>query len=62
MVSNITELAEVGLDLAVDFAGFDITTPEALKTVRPGGTVVLVGMGKLYTTIDVTDFITKNKK
>ncbi|RPA60851.1 alcohol dehydrogenase [Aerococcus agrisoli] len=62
VVSNITELAEVGLDLVVDFAGFDITTSEALKTVRPGGTVVLVGMGKLYTTIDVTDFITKNKK
>lgn len=62
VVSDIKDLVDVGLDLVVDFAGFDVTTSEGLKALSPGGTLVLVGMGKLYTTIDVTDFITQNKK
>lgn len=61
VVEDIKELKDESLDLVVDFAGFDITTSDALKTVKAGGTVVLVGMGKLKTTIDVTDFITKEK-
>lgn len=61
VVSDISELADKDLDLVVDYAGFGVTTSKALETVKPGGTVVLVGMGKLETTINVTDFITKKK-
>lgn len=62
VVSDISELADKELDLVVDYAGFDVTTSKALETVRPGGTVVLVGMGKLQTTINVTDFIVNKKQ
>lgn len=60
-VSDIRELAEKDLDLVVDFAGFGETTTAALETVKSGGKVVLVGMGKLETTVNVTDFITGSK-
>lgn len=59
---DIKDFADKELDLIVDFAGFDVTTSDALKAVKHGGTVVLVGMGKLTTTIEVTDFITGSKK
>lgn len=62
VVQNITELADKELDLVVDFAGFGETTTQALETVVYGGRVVLVGMGKLETTVNVTDFITKSKE
>lgn len=62
VVSDIKDLADVGLDLIIDYAGYDVTTSDALKAAAPGGTVVLVGMAKLYTTIDVTNFITTQKK
>ncbi|MFA7745721.1 zinc-binding dehydrogenase [Salinicoccus roseus] len=62
VVSDISELADKELDLVVDYAGFDVTTSKALETVRPGGTVILVGMGKLQTTINVTDFIVNRKQ
>lgn len=57
-ISNI----DADFDLIVDFAGFGITTTDALLKVKHGGTVVLVGMGKLETTVKVTDFITGSKK
>lgn len=62
VAKDIKEFADKDLDVIVDFAGFDITTSDALKTVKHGGTVVLVGMNKLTTTIEVTDFITGSKK
>ena len=62
VVSDISELADKELDLVVDYAGFDVTTSKALETVKPGGTVILVGMGKLQTTINVTDFIVNRKQ
>ena len=42
--SNIKEFADKDLDLIVDFGGAGVTTDDALKTVRPHGKVVLVGM------------------
>lgn len=62
VAEDIKEFKDEELDLIVDYAGFDVTTSDALKTVKHSGTVVLVGMGKLKTTIDVTDFITGSKK
>lgn len=61
VVSDIKELKDLDLDLIVDYAGFGITTTDALETVGHSGKVVLVGMGKLETTVNVTDFITGSK-
>lgn len=62
VVSDIKDLADKDLDLIVDYAGFGITTSDALNVVKPGGTVVLVGMGKLETTINTTPLITGAKR
>ncbi|MGW0982161.1 zinc-binding dehydrogenase [Streptomyces xiamenensis] len=43
--TRITEFADAGLDVIVDFAGFGTTTDEAVRTVRRDGRVVLVGLG-----------------
>jgi len=55
----VTDFADVGLDVIVDFAGFGVTTADAITTVRPGGKVVQVGMGRLESTINTRDLITK---
>lgn len=47
VVKDIRDLADVGLDVVIDFAGFGTTTQGALEVLRPGGRVVVVGMGKL---------------
>ena len=57
VVRDIAELADEELDLIVDFAGFGTTTAAAIKTVRPGGRVVQVGMGRLEATIDTYTLI-----
>lgn len=61
VATHISEFKDKELDLIVDYAGFGVTTTDALKAVKHSGTVVLVGMGKLETTVDVTDFITGSK-
>lgn len=62
VVDDIKKLKDAELDLIVDYAGFGVTTSDALKVVKPGGTVVLVGMGKLETTINTFTFITGGKR
>lgn len=59
VVSDITELADEGLSLIIDFAGFGTTTAGAIEAVGPGGRVVLVGMGKLESTINTYPMIIK---
>jgi len=51
IVSDVMELAELQLDLIVDFAGFGTTTAGAILAVRPGGIVSQVGLGKTEATI-----------
>ncbi len=58
IAKGITDFAGVGLDLIVDHAGFGTTTNAAIGTARLGGTVVLVGMGKLEANIDTKKLIT----
>jgi len=53
------ELERFDPEVIIDFAGFDTTTREALEAIGFQGTVVLVGMGKLETTVNVTSLITK---
>ncbi|WP_448811649.1 zinc-binding dehydrogenase [Agromyces bauzanensis] len=54
---SITDFADIGLDVIVDFAGFGVTTADAIETVRRGGRVVQVGMGKLEATISTRTMI-----
>lgn len=56
VATSITEFADVGLDVIVDFAGFD-TLGGAIETVRRGGRVVQVGMGRLDAHISVKALI-----
>ena len=60
--SNIKEFTEENLDLIVDFAGGGVTTDDALKTVRPHGKVVLVGMATDTASIYTYSMIFKELK
>lgn len=53
VVSDITELAEENLDVAIDFAGFGTTTDGAISCLRRGGRVVLVGLGVARAELDL---------
>ena len=57
IVRDASEWEGKGFDLIVDYAGFDSTTRSAVKSVRRGGRVVLVGMGKLQFTLDTMAMI-----
>ncbi|GAB3700937.1 zinc-binding dehydrogenase [Corynebacterium nasicanis] len=54
---SITEFEDVTFDVIVDFAGFDTTTAQAVDIIRRDGTVVVVGMGKLESTISTKSLI-----
>lgn len=64
VAKSITEFADVELDVIIDYAGFGVTTSDALKTVKSsgGGRVVQVGMGKLESTIDTYSLILGRKQ
>jgi alcohol dehydrogenase, propanol-preferring len=51
VVEDVSALADLNLDLIVDFAGFGTTTSGAIAAVRPGGLVVQVGLGRSEATI-----------
>lgn len=55
--SSITEFGDVSFDVIVDFAGFGTTTAQAIDVIGEGGTVVLVGMGRLESTINTQSLI-----
>lgn len=56
---NIKDFKDENLEVIVDFAGAGVTTADALSAIAPGGTVVVVGMGKLESTINTGDLIMK---
>lgn len=58
VAKSIKEFKDQELDVIVDYAGFDVTTAEAVETVKLGGRVVLVGMGKLEFTLSTMAVIT----
>ncbi|HUD27914.1 MAG TPA: zinc-binding dehydrogenase, partial [Novosphingobium sp.] len=60
IVADIRELAPLGLDLVVDFAGFGDTTSGAIAAVRPGGTVVQVGLGRTQALISTMELVGKS--
>jgi alcohol dehydrogenase, propanol-preferring len=57
-VDNVEKLAHVKFDVIVDFAGMGTTTAAAIKAVRRGGRVVLVGLGSKKTTFETNFLIT----
>src|SRR5262249_51171261 len=56
---DVTALAPYQLDLIIDFAGFGTTTAGAIAAVRPGGLVVLVGLGRTEATISTSSLARK---
>jgi propanol-preferring alcohol dehydrogenase len=60
VVKDVRELAEFGLSLIVDFAGFGTTTAGAIEAVGYEGRVVQIGMGRLEATIDTYPLIMKH--
>jgi propanol-preferring alcohol dehydrogenase len=59
IVEDARELAQLGLDMIVDFAGFGTTTAAAITAVRPGGLVVQVGLGRIEATISTAELVGK---
>ncbi|MFV8816451.1 zinc-binding dehydrogenase [Haliea sp. E17] len=60
VVADVEALAEYALDMIVDFAGFGTTTAGAIRVVRPGGRVVLVGLGSTEALIPTMPLIAKS--
>ncbi|MDE2405971.1 MAG: zinc-binding dehydrogenase [Sphingomonadales bacterium] len=60
VVAGVRELAPLGLDLIVDFAGFGETTAGAIEAVRAYGRVVQVGLGRTEATISTMALIGRN--
>lgn len=59
VASSIMDFADRDLDVIIDFAGVGQTTYDALEAIGYGGTVVIVGMGKLEATISTKSLILK---
>ncbi|MDR7857664.1 zinc-binding dehydrogenase [Tissierella sp.] len=59
VVESVDQLAQFDLDVIIDFAGSGESTAQALEVVKKRGRVVVVGMAKLETTLNIMTLITK---
>jgi len=57
VVADASEWAGQGFDLIVDYAGFGTTTAAAIRAIRTGGRVVLVGMARMQIEFETYDII-----
>ncbi|WP_431278345.1 alcohol dehydrogenase catalytic domain-containing protein [Leifsonia poae] len=57
VVADVSELEGRDLDVIVDFAGFGTTTAGAIRAVKFGGRVVLIGLGKAEVTFNSIDLV-----
>lgn len=57
--ASITEVPGI-IDAVIDFAGMGVTTADAVIAVKPGGRVVVVGLGAPEATLPTHALITKN--
>lgn len=57
VVREASEWEGQGFDLIVDYAGYGTTTAAAVRAVRRGGRVVLVGMARMQIEFDTYDLI-----
>ncbi|KIV91604.1 hypothetical protein PV10_06122 [Exophiala mesophila] len=60
--SSLSEASDITFDVILDFAGVGSTTAAAVSRVKPGGTVVLVGLGAAEATISTHDLVTRSIK
>jgi propanol-preferring alcohol dehydrogenase len=58
-VADAAEWAGSDFDLIVDYAGFGTTTVGAVRAVRPGGTVVQVGLGVREANFPLGELVSK---
>ncbi|PSN65732.1 GroES-like protein [Corynespora cassiicola Philippines] len=58
--TDISLLSSYAFDVIIDFAGAQATVEAAVAAVRPGGTVVLVGLASEKVTFTTTELVTKN--
>jgi len=57
VVADATELAGHGLDSVVDFAGYTSTAQAAVRAIRIGGVVVMVGLGAHISELVTADVV-----
>lgn len=62
VVKDVKELAGGDYDVVIDYAGFDETTARSVDAIRRDGTIVVVGMGSLESTISTRDVIMKQAR
>lgn len=55
--ASIRDFPDVEFDVIVDYAGFGVTTADTIASVKLGGRVVQVGMGKPEATISAKGMI-----
>ncbi|WNM31948.1 alcohol dehydrogenase catalytic domain-containing protein [Streptomyces sp. Li-HN-5-11] len=58
-VNDVRDLAGLGLEIIIDFAGFGSTTAGAIDVINVGGGVVQVGIGRAEATISTTALVAK---
>lgn len=57
IVTDVRELKDEQLDVIIDFAGFDSTVSGAIDTVKPCGTVVIIGLGQAASTVNTFNIV-----
>lgn len=62
VVKDVKELAGGEYDVVIDYAGFGETTARSVDAIRRDGTIVVVGMGSLESTINTRDVIMKQAR
>lgn len=60
VVADVAEYAGQDFDAVIDFAGFDSTVTGSIRAVKPGGTVVIVGLGGSSVTLSPMDLVSRN--
>lgn len=60
VVADAAEYAGEDFDAVIDFAGFEATVTAAVRAVKPGGTVVIVGLGGESVTLSPMELVSRN--
>ena len=60
VVADAAEYAGEDFDAVIDFAGFDATVTAAVRAVKPGGTVAVVGLGGSEVTLNPMELVSRN--
>ncbi|RSL93110.1 hypothetical protein CEP52_013452 [Fusarium oligoseptatum] len=58
--TSLEHFSNVKFDVVIDFAGAQQTISAAMSRVRPGGTIVVVGLASETVQFTTTDLVTKN--